>query len=550
MSRIQSKKEMYESVRINENVVAFDEHFYNINGKIFRFVIYKSYDDKIEIKCKNYGIKMDCFELSNATKSLFNTSDEAFDYLNNLFEENKVNLNSITPKKEIKLILNIYIYNKEKPYELILKYNKYSFDEPNNNYNELKNEINNLKEEIDIIKNENRNFKNEFQNLKNKNEILRIEKEINYLKEEEKLIKDEIKNIQQNIENIKKEIENEKVKNDYNKNNFEKNPIDIKFREDINDAYAKYVLENSFSSFKSIDEIYYLIYSNKNKDILFYDLEKNKIIKERKNAHNEYISGFRHYLENNIYNKRDIIMSVSCKDNNIKLWNVQNLDLLLNLQNINLHGELDSACFLKDKNQSYIISSNDEENELNTELIKVYDFNGNKIKEIFDSNDNTFFIDSFFDKKLNKNFIITSNNSHMKSYDFNENKLYQTYCNFDNRGHFSFIIYEKNNMIKLIDSVVDGNIKIWNFHTARLLKKIKIANYRIYSICLWNYENLFIGSEDKTIKLIELNNGTIIKIIEGHNKDVISLRKIYIPQYGECLISQGWLNEKIKLYSA
>ena len=324
-------------------------------------------------------------------------------------------------------------------------------------------------------------------------------------------------------------------------------PNEIKFLNDINnDSYAKYVLDNTFCTFKSIYNFYYLIYTNIYKSIISYNLDNYKKLKEIKNAHKEYISNFRHYLDN-IY-KRDLILSISCEDNTIKLWDVNNLDLLLNIERINKIGELDSACFLNDNNKILIISSNDnEENEI-SELIKIFDFNGNKIKEINNSNDNTFFIDSFFDKKFNKNYIITSNYGYIKSYDYNENKIYFKYYDYEKRGHFSLIVTDIEEEIKIIESVCDGNIRIWGFHTGILLKKIKVSNYRLYGMCLWDNDFLFVGCEDKNLKLIDLKNEKIIKNLIGHDKDVITIRKINSPLYGECLISQGWREEKIKIW--
>ena len=48
--------------------------------------------------------------------------------------------------------------------------------------------------------------------------------------------------------------------------------------------------------FKSINtfDILYLIYTNENKSILFFDLINNKKIIEIKNAHNKFITNFRY----------------------------------------------------------------------------------------------------------------------------------------------------------------------------------------------------------------------------------------------------------------
>ena len=133
---------------------------------------------------------------------------------------------------------------------------------------------------------------------------------------------------------------------------------------------------NSFNLFLSIDNIAFLIYSNINKSIITFDLIAMKKLCEIKNAHKENISNFRHYSD--LKNNRDLILSISTIDNNIKLWNLKNLDCLLNLPNINKKGFLHSSCFLNNDNQIYIITSNCLWHG-NCENLKVYDLNGNKI---------------------------------------------------------------------------------------------------------------------------------------------------------------------------
>ena len=41
-------------------------------------------------------------------------------------------------------------------------------------------------------------------------------------------------------------------------------------------------------------------------------------------------------------------------------------------------------------------------------------------------------------------------------------------------------------------------------------------------MCLWDNDFLFVGCEDKNIKLIDLKNEKIIKNLVGHDKDVIN----------------------------
>ena len=50
------------------------------------------------------------------------------------------------------------------------------------------------------------------------------------------------------------------------------------------------------------------------------------------------------------------------------------------------------------------------------------------------------------------------------------------------------------------------------------------------------------------MKLIELKNGTIITNITGCKNKVLTIKKLYLPQLGESLISQGYEKDQIKLF--
>ena len=188
--------------------------------------------------------------------------------------------------------------------------------------------------------------------------------------------------------------------------------------------------------------------------------------------------------------------------------------------------------------ENFIATSNLEWNNY-LEPIKIYDFNGNKIKDINDCKDKAMSIKSFFDKKLNKNYILTSNENYLKSYDYLNNKIYHKYYDCENGTHNSFIIKDNEDIIKLIESCNDGNIRIWNFHSGLLINRYKIINKPLIDICLWNNSYLFVGCKDNSIKLIDLKTGLIIKTLTGHNQTVLTIQKIKHLKYGECLISQG-----------
>ena len=323
------------------------------------------------------------------------------------------------------------------------------------------------------------------------------------------------------------------------------NPEDIQFLKDITDnSFNSLGFNNIFCVFKSIiDDILYLIYANKN-SIISYNLIEYKKINEIKNSHNKDITNFRYCLDK--INNRDLIISISKDDNNIKLWSAGDWNCLLNIRNINRKGELYSACFLNEKNKLYIITSNKSFGH--SDPIKVFDLKGNKIKEIEDFNDKIFYIDTYYDNKYAKNYIITGNVSNVKSYDYNQNKIYHKYGNSSKRVHASTIVTNIKEIIKLIESSWDGVIRIWNFHSGELLRRIKSSNNKIFGLCLWNSKYLFIGCHDKTIKLIDLKNGKVIKNLVGHNNEVLTVKKIIHPKYGECLISESYLQDQLKLW--
>ena len=373
--------------------------------------------------------------------------------------------------------------------------------------------------------------------------------DINEIQEE---IKTEINNKESNkINNITeiKKIEETYII-DYNKeNNIEFQKIKtITYLKDItNDSYTIFGTDNTFLIFKSINSIIYLIYSTINKSIILYNILNNNKITEIKSAHKEYITNFRHFLHKK--NKTDLIISISGYDNNIKLWNINDIQCILNLENVYNEGYIYSACFLYEINikEIYIISSS--YNIYDSEPIKVFNLKGQKIKEIKNSNDETFFIETYYDNENNKIYIITGINSCIKSYDYYKNEIYKKYCDNENTmANCSIIIYDKEKIVKLISSSYDGNIRIWNFHKGNILNKYKVFDYQINGICLWNKDYLVVGCLDQSMKIIDLIKGEIIKELKNHNDQVITIKKIFIEKYGKCLVSQGLYNDQIKLW--
>lgn len=304
---------------------------------------------------------------------------------------------------------------------------------------------------------------------------------------------------------------------------------------------------NTFCVFESINQIFYLIYGTQNFSIISYSLIQFQKTNEIKNAHCSNIIGFRHYCDKK--NKRDLIISISAKDNNIKLWDINNFELLLDFQNIYKNGFINSACFLNSNSDIYIITSNSNFIGL-SEPIKVYDLNGNLVQFFDTENENIFFVDVYYDKILSMNFIISCGFEYVKSYDFNGGILYNKYLEVEKYRYNCALVDDNENEIKLIAPNTLGDIIIWNFHSGEKISKIKIRvdDNIIYNICHWNNNYYAIGG-DFLLKIIDIKNNENHKDLINSNNFIRTIKKIIHPYYGECLIVQGACKSKITMWT-
>ena len=211
---------------------------------------------------------------------------------------------------------------------------------------------------------------------------------------------------------------------------------------------------------------------------------------------------------------------------------------------------LKSACIFSDNIYNYIITCND--NYVSNEKIKVINYKLKMVEEINDSNERKFFTDTYYDNKKSTIYIITGNLGYIKSYDYNNNKIYQKYNHKDDSFHESLLINKNKDIIQLIDSCIDGTIRIWDFHLGLILNKITVEYFHLYGICLYkngNNEYLFAGSSEKNIILIDLKKQKVVNILQGHNDEVLSVKTIIKTEYEDLLISQGFFEDGINIWS-
>lgn len=376
------------------------------------------------------------------------------------------------------------------------------------------------------------------------------------------------KNIQSNDENmiIENEIHESKeiiqLREEIRKKEkkFNKmNPLHFEFINDLSKSEINFRLDNTFEVFNSLLGYICLVYSYKIKDkynsIATYNIIDNKTMCVMKNVHNEDITNFRHYLDKN--NNRDLILSISATDNNVKLWDINNLEYLLTIKNINRYGFTKSACILNFNNDLYVVTSNYSYSEV-PEPIRLYNMEGYKIKEINYKNNQTYFIDIYHEKKSNIIYIVTGNFGFVRTYDYTNDCKYHRYNDDeDEYEHYNVIIFDKTDIIKIIAAGKDGEILIWDFHSTDLLNKIKVNDFEydnLYGICLWDNEVLFAGCGN-SLKVIDLENEIVVNTLIGHTHNIITIKTVMHPVYGECVITQElytgqmklWVNKKNKM---
>ena len=512
--------------------------------------------DEIILNYLNYEGKFNLDDLIKISKlfCICKSIDEVYEFIINLFNRNKVAIKEINNNKYLKLKFGIYnnIKCMEEKVEIIMYYNK------NNKYsiiNEIYHKYNIIQQNLDNVQEENKKLKEQIKQILEeitdlKNENINLKKEINSLKISKNENKDPAQSIVDKECNkdikVKNNEENENNKEIMNNNHFKSNPYNIRFFTELtDDSYSHWGIDNTFTTFTTLNNISYLVYATEEYSIHFYNLNKQKLVKEIQNAHSEdQVTNFRHFVDET--KKRDILMSIAADSRNVRLWDIKNWELLTNITNIYKTGYIYSASFLTEDNKNYILTCNSSQK---SETIKVFDFYGVQTKEICNSNEDTYFIDTYFDKKLFKYFILTGNIGYVKSYDYSTNKLYYKYYDKgNNRGHDSIIIDDNKEMVKLIESSGDGFIRIWKFHNGTLLNKICTGKNELRGICLWNSNYLFVGCTDNTIKLVEIENGLVLKSLVGYNNEVCTINKIIHPTFGDCLLTQGWENEQIKLW--
>jgi len=528
------KKHYKELIEKYEKV--FNEKMNKIRNEITIF-----FDEKINKKISKINDLISIYEIIKKTQEKYTDN-----YYNNINIFNAIS--SFKKSENINELFNLkskeISFNQSDIFDKNNNNSLFSFNQVNDNLDfktflnkKVKNE-NIILSHTKRIKTESKNYEDKVINYKN------IERSRSVIKKPKrknlKELKEKIGILNKNNKNNKKEKDNsftvkkEKIEISH------KNNYDLLSSSDNNnvifDSYCPTDIDYSFAVFISTkNKNAYIIYADIHKYIYCHNLMKNKKERIIKNAHVEPISSIRYY---NNY-KSEYIMSISYKNRQVKIWNFNNWDEIINIKEVYPEGYIYSACFMKENNKIYFVTSNWIDTN-SADLIRIYDLHGKRVNVINGSNENVLLMDIYFERKKYTNYIIISNRGYIKSYNYNKKELYFKYHDTGNYNKInSFIIYNDNDILKIIESSDNGTIRLWDFHSGILNNKFTLENIWFGGICLFNNDYILIGCGDKTLKLVSIKKGMVIKTFTGHEGKVCCIKKLNIDQLGECVFSLG-----------
>ena len=290
--------------------------------------------------------------------------------------------------------------------------------------------------------------------------------------------------------------------------------------------------DNNFCIFKSIEDIFYLVYSY-NDEIISYNLKDMKIqnkinikILYYQNRPNErHRNIVKHFLDKE--NKRDFLLV--CTFPGILIFNFNTLECLFSL---NIYGY--TSCLFFDKNKIYCYT------QTNQYIDKFIDLKEMKSKEF--PTTRAYFCDSYDDDNKGESYIIVGNEHNIKSYIFSSGniKIYREFSEGIEVPHTSALMKKEKEITKLFDCGYDGYIRIWNFHKGELLSKILIHNsFRGLGFDLLDDKYIICGSTKGLLEIFDIETKKFIKRLEGYSFTNPSyIKVINIPNVSQCLISK------------
>ena len=422
-------------------------------------------------------------------------------------------------------------------------FNNEKIEKMNNRINELENKIEQKNEEIKKIINEKdviiNDMKDEIRKLNNK-----IKEQENTINSNHNIIND----ILNNLENIAEK----KVKN---KKNIEKSQIHFKEESkpiennNYNDKLNNNILNFSINEKKE--------YENKINHEFIMDPNnlKYKLDITTTNTKNGWNDRTIRYFMNNKNNNEYLISGDD--DKKVIIWEItNNYNINIDIKQIidtkynkNIYSCL--LIFPDNIDDIYIVTSSYNESEDCENSTKVYSLNNNKLIKYINKTNNIpiYYLLTWNNKNNNKLYIIQFSYGKILINNLLEGELYSELTYEPESDHFSGFIFSKDNKDYLCSSATNGFINIWDLYEKKVLDTINIYGSKLSHMIQWNSKYFIVAArENKIIKLIDIEKKVISEIKSGHTEELISIKKILHPIFGESLLTAS-RDKKIKLWT-
>jgi hypothetical protein len=522
-------------------IIKFNIIFDEVTHELKLYKIYMSSNDKFNFLYNE--IKLMQQKIENITIN----KNKEIEQIQKKIKEMDLNLN-----KKNEEINNINLAIKER--ESIINEQKDMLIKLNNTIIELNNGLIEKENRIKIIENKLEEKEVIINNLdiiiKNKeindNEIsYQLKNTINEINNELNLKYNELLNLISNLEH------NEFIKKINYK--FEKDPQELKFRQNIINSNASYGWNDIFEVYISRkDNKEYLVSPNNNNyklDVI--SLLENKIIISLK-GHNNHIRTIRYFINN--INSEEYLISAD-NDIIVIIWEIT-YDFNMKFKiNTNYSDNIYSCLLLFDliNENNYIVTSSYAQLEDNDKsATKLYSLeNGQLIKYIIYSNKSAvYYLLSWYNKNNNKYYIIQFTFKAILINSVVDDELYCELIQEPEDNHLSGFIYNLDNKDYLCSSSYNGYINIWDLFNKSIHKIISTNDCVLCHIIQWNNKYSIVADYDnKSFKIIDFEKGQVVKDIKGEHTDKVPcIKKIYHPLYGESLLTSGQDNT-IKLWS-
>ena len=533
-------------LKVDDNTVSliikFNIIFDEVTHELKLYKIYMNNNDKFNLLYNEIKILRQKIDIITANKN------DEIEKIKSKMKEMDLNLNKKSEEidsikqsiEEKKLIIN-------KQNEILIRQDN-QIKEINNKLIEKENQIavisNKLEEKEVVINNLDIILKNkEINDNEINNQMKNIINEVN---NDLNLKYNELINLISNLEH------NEFIRKINYK--FEKDPQDLKFRQNINDTNASYGWNDIFEVYISRkDNKEYLVSPNNNNyklDVI--SLLENKITVSLK-GHNNHIRTIRYFINN--INSEEYLISAD-NDIIVIIWEITyNFNIKFKI-NTNYSDNIYSCLLLFDliNENSYIVTSSyaqlDDNEKSATKLYSLE--NGQLIKYISHTNKNAiYYLLSWYNKNNNKYYIIQFSFKAILINSVIDDELYCELVQEPEDNHLSGFIYNlDDNTDYLCSSSYNGYINLWDLFNKSIYKVINTNECVLSNIIQWNNQYIIVADYDNnSFKIIDIEKGKIVKDISGQHTDKVPcVKKIYHPLYGESLLTAGQDNT-IKLWS-